>query len=145
MPDILICDDDATTLKMMRGILKSGGFTVATASDGASALRAMRKKKYDLVFLDIWMPKISGLDLLELLRDEPYIPKIVVMTSDQTSETLLRALRARVFQFLTKPVAAESLIELVNNALSAEPSSPPIQVLSATPTWVELLVPCERT
>jgi len=145
MPDILICDDDATTLKMMRGILKSGGFTVATASDGAAALRAMRKKKYDLVFLDIWMPKISGLDLLELLRDEPYVPKIVVMTSDQTSETLLRALRARVFQFLTKPVAAESLIELVNNALSAEPSSPPIQVLSATPTWVELLVPCERT
>ena len=145
MPEILVCDDDATTRKMMRGILKSGGFTVSTVSDGEAALRALRKKKFDLVFLDIWMPKISGLDLLELLHDEPYIPKIVVMTSDQTSETLLRALRGRVFQFLTKPVASESLLDLVNNALSAEPSSPPIQVLSATPTWVELLVPCERT
>jgi CheY-like chemotaxis protein/anti-sigma regulatory factor (Ser/Thr protein kinase) len=145
MPEILVCDDDATTRKMLRGILKSGGLTVSTASDGQAALRALRKKKFDLVFLDIWMPKISGLDLLELLSDEPYIPKIVVMTSDQTSDTLLRALRGRVFQFLAKPVEAESLLELVNDALSAEPSSPPIEVLSATPSWVELLVPCERT
>jgi CheY-like chemotaxis protein/anti-sigma regulatory factor (Ser/Thr protein kinase) len=145
MPDILVCDDDATTLKMLRGILKSGGMNVSTASDGQASLRALRKKKFDLVFLDIWMPKMSGLDLLELLRDEPYIPKIVVMTSDQTSETLLRALRGRVFQFLAKPVEAESLLELVRDALSAEPSSPPIEVLSATPHWVELLVPCERT
>src|ERR1700691_3808679 len=113
MPEILVCDDDKTTLKMMRGILKSGGFSVSTASDGQAALRALRKKKFDIVFLDIWMPKISGLDLLELLHDEPYIPKIVVMTSDQTSETLLRALRGRVFHFLAKPVDARTLLELV--------------------------------
>jgi CheY-like chemotaxis protein/anti-sigma regulatory factor (Ser/Thr protein kinase) len=144
VPEILICDDDATTRQMMRGVLKSGGFSVSTASDGQAALRALRKKKFDIVFLDIWMPKISGLDLLELLRDEPHIPKIVVMTSDQTSETLLRALRGRVFHFLAKPIEARSLLELVNDALATEPSSPPIEVLSATPNWVELLVPCER-
>jgi len=145
MPEILICDDDATTRKMLRGILKSGGMTVSTAADGQAALRALRKKKFDLVLLDIWMPKISGLDLLELLKDEPHIPKIVIMTSDQTSETLLRALRGRVYHFLAKPVEARALLELVNDALSAEPASPSIEVLSATPSWVELLVPCERT
>jgi CheY-like chemotaxis protein/anti-sigma regulatory factor (Ser/Thr protein kinase) len=145
MPEILICDDDATTRKMLRGILKSGGIAVSTAADGQAALRALRKKKFDLVLLDIWMPKISGLDLLELLKDEPYIPKIVIMTSDQTSETLLRALRGRVYHFLAKPVEARPLLELVKDALSAEPASPPIEVLSATPNWVELLVPCERT
>jgi CheY-like chemotaxis protein len=144
MPEILICDDDATTLTMMRGILKGTDFSVSTASDGEAALHALREKKFDIVFLDIWMPKISGLDLLELLRDEPYIPKIVVMTSDQTSETLLRSLRSRVFHFLTKPVDARTLLELVSDALAVEPSSPPIEVLSATPNWVELLVPCER-
>jgi CheY-like chemotaxis protein/anti-sigma regulatory factor (Ser/Thr protein kinase) len=143
MPEILVCDDDATTRKMVQGILKSGRLAVSTASDGEAALRALRKKKFDLVLLDIWMPKISGLDLLELLRDEPYIPKIVIMTSDQTSKTLLRTLRSRVFQFLAKPVEAESLLTLVNDALSAEPSTPPIEVLSATTNWVELLVPCE--
>jgi CheY-like chemotaxis protein len=145
MPEILICDDDATTRIMLRGILKSGGIAVSTAADGQAALRALRKKKFDLVLLDIWMPKISGLDLLELLKDEPYIPKIVIMTSDQTSETLLRALRSRVYHFLAKPIEARSLLELVKDAFSAEPASPPIEVLSATPNWVELLVPCERT
>ena len=145
MPDILIVDDDATTHKMMRGILKSAGMAVSTAADGQAGLRALRKKKFDIVFLDIWMPKISGLDLLELLRDEPYIPKIVIMTSDQTSETLLRALRGRVYHFLAKPVEARLLLDLVNDALSAESASPPIEVLSATPNWVELLVPCDRT
>ncbi len=145
MPDILIVDDDATTQKMMRGILKSAGMAVSTAADGQAGLRALRKKKFDIVFLDIWMPKISGLDLLELLRDEPYIPKIVIMTSDQTSETLLRALRGRVYHFLAKPVEARLLLDLVNEALSAESASPPIEVLSATPNWVELLVPCDRT
>jgi CheY-like chemotaxis protein/anti-sigma regulatory factor (Ser/Thr protein kinase) len=145
MPDILIVDDDATTLKMMQGILKSAGMTVSTAADGQAGLRALRKKKFDIVFLDIWMPKISGLDLLELLRDEPYIPKIVIMTSDQTSETLLRALRGRVYHFLAKPVEARLLLDLVNEALSAESASPPIEVLSATPNWVELLIPCDRT
>src|SRR5579862_7862787 len=145
MPEILICDDDATTRKMLQGILKPAGFGVAAAADGQAALRTLRKKKFDLVLLDIWMPKISGLDLLELLKDEPYIPKIVIMTSDQTSETLLRALRGRVYHFLAKPVDARSLLELVHDAFAAEPVSPPIEVLSATPSWVELLVPCERT
>ncbi|HTZ99519.1 MAG TPA: response regulator [Candidatus Aquilonibacter sp.] len=144
MPEILVCDDDATTVKMLRGILKSGGFSVSTAADGEAALKALRKKKFDLVLLDIWMPKISGLDLLELLRDEPYIPKIVVLTSDQTSGTLLRTLRGRVFQFVAKPIDADRLLSLVSDALSAEPSTPPIEVLSATPGWVELLVPCDR-
>ena len=60
MPEILICDDDATTRKMLRGILKSGGMTVSTAADGQAALRALRKKKFDIVLLDIWMPKISA-------------------------------------------------------------------------------------
>jgi len=145
MPEILICEDDATTRKMLEGILKSAGMSVSTAPDGDAALKAMRKKKFDLVLLDVWMPKISGLDLLELLRDEPYIPKIVVMTSDRTSDTLLKALRGRVFQFIAKPVEADSLLNLINDALAAEPSCPPIEVLSAKPHWVELLVPCDRT
>jgi CheY-like chemotaxis protein/anti-sigma regulatory factor (Ser/Thr protein kinase) len=143
--EILVCDDDVTTVKMVRGILKSAGLNVSTASDGQAALRALRKKKFDLMFLDVWMPKMSGLDLLELLHDEPYVPKIVIMTSDRTSDTLLRALRGRVYQFFAKPVEADSLLELVHDALSATPSAPPIEVLSATPDWVELLVPCDRT
>jgi len=64
MLHILVTDDDATTRQMVRGILKKHGYTVSTASDGVAALKAIRKKKFDLVLLDIWMPKMTGLGLL---------------------------------------------------------------------------------
>ena len=145
MPHILVTDDDATTRQMVRGILKKYGYTVSTASDGVAALKAIRKKKFDLVLLDIWMPKMTGLGLLGSLTGEVRMPKIIVMTSDKTPETLLDALRGRVYQFLIKPFDAETLRMAVENALSTHPATPPIEVLSAKPHWVELLVPCERS
>lgn len=145
MASILVTDDDATTLQMVRGILKKAGYSVTTASDGMAALRAIHKKKFDLVLLDIWMPKMTGLGLLGSLHSEKYIPKIIVMTSDATADTLLNALRGRVYQFLHKPLEADSLLTVVENALSTSPEIPAIEVLSANSHWVELLVPCERS
>jgi CheY-like chemotaxis protein len=130
---------------MVRGILKKHGYTVSTASDGVAALNAIRKKKFDLVLLDIWMPKMTGLGLLGSLTGEAHMPKIIIMTSDKTPETLLGGLRGRVYQFLTKPFDAETLHLVVENALSTHPATPPIEVLSAKADWVELLVPCERS
>ena len=145
MPQILVADDDATTRQMVVGVLKKNGYKVSTASDGISALRAMQKKKFDLVLLDIWMPKLTGLGILDKLRAEKKITKIIVMTTDKTSETALSALRGRVYQFLIKPLDADSLILMVESALSANPSAPPIEIISAKPHWIELLVPCEQS
>lgn len=145
MPQILVADDDATTRQMVGGVLKKNGYEVSTASDGVSALRAIQKKKFDLVLLDIWMPKLTGLGLLGKLQSEKKIPKVIVMTTDKTSETVLSALRGRVYQFLIKPLDADSLILTVESALSANPSAPPIEIISAKPHWIELLVPCEQS
>lgn len=145
MPRILVTDDDATTRQMIRGILKKAGYEVSTAGDGVAALKAIQKTEFDLVLLDIWMPKMTGLGLLGSIHGEHHIPKIIVMTSDKTSETLLHALRGRVYQFLLKPLNAETLLTTVENALSTSPDSPAIEVLSANKHWVELLVPCERS
>jgi len=145
MARILVTDDDATTRLMVRGILKKAGHRVATAADGQAALRAIRKQRFDLVFLDICMPKMTGLVLLDRLHGEKHIPKIVVMTSDQTSDTLLEALRGRVYQYLRKPLDAGVLLMAVETALSTSAEVPAIEVTSANSHWVELLVPCERS
>jgi len=145
MPHILVTDDDAATRQMIRGILKKYGYKVSTASDGIAALRAIRKKKFDLVLLDLWMPKMTGLGLLGSLTGEAHLPKIIIMTSDKTPGTILNALRGRVYQFLSKPFNADTLHMVVENALSSYPATPAIEVLSAKPHWVELLVPCERS
>jgi len=67
----------------------------------------------------------------------------VVMTSDDTPETVLRAVREQAYQYLTKPVDPKAVVALIRDAMAAQPVSPPIEVLSARPDWVELLVPCE--
>ena len=145
MPHILVAEDDATTREMISGVLKKNGYAVSGAADGMSALRAVKKKKFDLLLLDIWMPKMSGLGLIGTLHGEKHIPKIIVMTSDKTSDTVLKSLIGRVYQFLAKPIEAQTLLNTVENALSEDPTVPPIEVLSANKHWVELLVPCERS
>ena len=95
MPNILICDDDVTTRQMLRGVLKAAGYEVTAVSNGEAALKTLKEKSFDLLLLDVWMPRMSGLDLLNHLQAESTLPKIVVMTSDQTPETLLGALRGR--------------------------------------------------
>lgn len=144
MHPILVVDDDRTTRHLIRLQLRSAGFAVETATDGATALARLRSKPYDLVLLDVWMPGMDGLEMLARLRAEPSHPKVVVMTADGTSETLLRAIREHAYRYVTKPVEPKALIALVREVLSAKPEVRPIEVVSARPNWVELLVPCER-
>jgi CheY-like chemotaxis protein len=139
---ILIAEDDRTTRRFLCEVLRAEKFTVFSAADGQAALRQLRKKKFDLLLLDIWMPRMNGLELLALLRQEPTPPRIVVMTADGTPDTVLRAVREQAYRYVTKPVKPNELIEIVCDALSDEPQGAPIEVLSARPTWVELLVPC---
>ena len=145
MAHILVAEDDATTREMIGGILKKKGYRVNSARDGITALNALKKKKFDLLLLDIWMPRMTGLGLIGTLHGEKHIPKIIVMTSDKTSDTVLNSLRGQVYQFLAKPFEADALISAVESALSQDQSVPPIEVLSANKHWVELLVPCERS
>jgi anti-sigma regulatory factor (Ser/Thr protein kinase) len=65
------------------------------------------------------------------------------MTADDTSETLLRAVRERAYRYVTKPIEPKALVALVDEVLAA-PEVRPIEVVSARPEWVELLVPCAR-
>ncbi len=144
MPRILVVDDDRTTRELLRLQLRSAGYSVETAGDGASALARVRRKKFDLVLLDVWMPGMDGLAVLASLRNEPSQPRVVVMTADDTSETLLRAIRAQAYRFVTKPVEPKDLVKLVRSTLDSKAGVRPIEVVSARPEWVELVVPCDR-
>lgn len=144
MHRILVVDDDRPTRELIRHQLKSAGYAVETAGSGQRALDMIRKKPFALVLLDVWMPGMDGLEMLARLRDEPSSPKVVVMTSDDASHTLLRAIRERAYRYIRKPVEPEQLLELARAALASRPTGRPIEVISARPDWVELLVPCDR-
>jgi CheY-like chemotaxis protein/anti-sigma regulatory factor (Ser/Thr protein kinase) len=144
MTKILVVEDDRTTRHLLRGLLKRHGFSVSTASDGKLALRRLRQSVFDLLLVDVWLPRMTGLELLSRLRDLPNRPIAVVMTSDDTPETMLKAVREQAYHYVGKPIQPDNLIEILNKALSAAPASLRIEVTSARPHWVELVVPCDR-
>lgn len=140
---ILVADDDRTTRFAICEMLKKAGFRVSAANNGTEALRKIRQANFDLAFLDVWMPGLSGLEVLARVRAGERQPKIVIMTSDGTPETLLRAIREQAYEYLSKPFPPKEAVMVAKRAL--EPSaSPPIEVISAEPHWVELLIPCTR-
>jgi CheY-like chemotaxis protein/anti-sigma regulatory factor (Ser/Thr protein kinase) len=143
MSRILVVDDDKTTRLVLRKVLTNAGFSTSVAKDGVEALKAIDAGGFDLLLLDVWMPRMNGLELLAKLRASAIRPRVVVMTSDDAPETLLKAVREQAFKYVHKPVESAALIETVQDALAA-PEGPPIEVVSARPEWVELLVPCTR-
>jgi DNA-binding response OmpR family regulator len=140
---ILIAEDDAPTRHGMTRMLTKAGFSVTESEDGISALNAISESVFDLVFLDIWMPGLSGLEVLSRIRTMEACPRVIVMTSDSTPETLLRAVKEQAYDYIHKPFPPKEAVEVATRALS-EDQAPSIEVLSARPHWVELLIPCTR-
>lgn len=142
MSRILVADDDRTTRLLISEILRSEHFTVVSASDGADALKKLRGQKFDLALLDVWMPKKNGIEVLAALRRSRNRFKAIVMTSDDTPETLLRVIREQAYQYIPKPIEPSILVALVRESLEETSVMLPIEVISARPDWVELNVPC---
>jgi CheY-like chemotaxis protein len=140
---ILVADDDRTTRFAVSSMLKKAGYAVTAAKDGAEALRNIQRKTFDLAFLDIWMPQLTGLEVLARVREGESHPKIIMMTSDATPQTVLRAIREQAYAYLCKPFPANEAVEVAEKALKQN-AFPPIEVISAKPHWVELLIPCTR-
>ena len=140
---ILVADDDRSTRFAISSMLKKAGYAVTAVKDGAEALRNIQQTSFDLAFLDIWMPELTGLEVLARVRAGSSHPKIVIMTSDGTPESLLRAIREQAYEYLSKPFSPKEAVEVAQRALKQN-ASPPIEVISARPHWVELLIPCTR-
>lgn len=143
MHTILIAEDDRPLRHALHRMLKSAGHAVTSAKDGVEALKQLDKNRFELVLLDIGLPGVNGLDILARVQTQPSPPKVIVMTSDDTPQTVLRAVRQQAYQYVHKPFPPKTMVELVSKALAAPAEGPPIEVLSAQPHWVELLVPCQ--
>src|SRR5437588_5050789 len=140
---VLIVDDEELIRELLRKALSEAGYQVEQAADGAAGLERLKSSSFDVVLLDIWMPRMNGLEVLASLHELPSPPRVIVMTADHTPETLLNAIREEAYLYIGKPFSPSTLVELVAKAVSTSGQTPPIEVLSAKADWVELLVPCE--
>jgi CheY-like chemotaxis protein/anti-sigma regulatory factor (Ser/Thr protein kinase) len=142
MTRILVADDDRTTRTLVSELLRGQKFVVVTACDGGEALKKLKEDRFDLALLDVRMPKKNGIEVLAALRKAKDAPKVIVMTSDDAPETLLGAIREQAYKYIAKPIDPQTLITVVKESLEKKSKSLPIQVVSARPEWIELLLPC---
>ncbi len=117
MPTILVVDDEASIRRTLREILEYEDFEVDEAVDGEEALQVFRSGSYDLVLLDIKMPKRDGMEVLEVLAKEaPEVP-FVMISGHANIETAVEATKLGAYDFIEKPPDLNRLLLTVRNAL----------------------------
>jgi DNA-binding response OmpR family regulator len=119
MRHILLADDDATTIIMISAILKHFGFECEIAHDGVQALDIARKKKPDLVLLDVSMPKMNGFEALAALRKDSATRDMpVVLVSAHRDETdVVKGFSLGANDYITKPFTPGELMARINRVL----------------------------
>ncbi len=116
---VLVVDDDPAVRKSIDRILSSKGYAVITAENGEEALRKLNEEKYDLVYTDIRMTGMSGLEVAEQIRArKPWTP-VVIITGYGTDAAEARAKAAGVSSFVHKPLSPEMIEDSARDALAA--------------------------
>ncbi len=108
---VLIIDDEASLRQTMARILQREGYHVTTAENGTEGLALLSQNDFDLVYLDIRMPELSGLEVLKTIRaQQPQLP-VILFTAQPDVTTAIQALRNGATDYLLKPLKPAQLIE----------------------------------
>ncbi len=111
--EILVVDDEESICLLLRDVLVRFGHQVTTCQDGESALQAASERRLDLVFLDIRMPGMSGLQALKKLREVQPDAKFVMITGFAKDDIIEEALRSGASACLSKPFRLAEVVELL--------------------------------
>lgn len=155
MPTVLVVDDEPQIRSSLRGILAEEGLRVLEAEDGRQALEVIHRENPELVILDIWMPEVDGLELLQQLRDDAAPPAVIMISGHGNIETAVKATKLGAYDFIEKPFSLEALLRVVNRALDHhaatrrrvdEPAaSPPVDVAESIAPAGVAAMPAPRT
>ncbi|MEK7822165.1 MAG: sigma-54 dependent transcriptional regulator, partial [Planctomycetota bacterium] len=116
-PAILIADDEKGARFGMKKALEKDGYSILEASSGKEALELIRNRLPDLVFLDINMPEMNGLEVLEKTRGMECPPMVVVITAYGSERTAVEAMKKGAYDYIAKPFDIEELRLIARNAL----------------------------
>ncbi len=120
---ILVVDDEAKIRATLRGVLSDEGFRVLDTDEGTKVPELVATQRPHLVILDIWMPQMDGIELLEQLKaQEPELP-VIVISGHGTIETAVRATKLGATDFIEKPFSLDTLLRSVYRAMGREANS----------------------
>jgi two-component system, NtrC family, nitrogen regulation response regulator NtrX len=118
MPNtILIVDDEAGIRDALSSVLKDEGYAVESVPTGEECLSRLDQGRVDLILLDVWLPKMDGIETLERMRENGHFPMVVMISGHGNIETAVRATKLGAFDFVEKPLSIEKISRTVKNAL----------------------------
>ncbi|MCA9309046.1 response regulator [Candidatus Saccharibacteria bacterium] len=129
MAKILLVEDDSNLREIYGARLEAEGYEILTANDGEEALAIAVKEKPNLIITDVMMPKISGFDMLDILRTTPETKdvKVIVMTALSQDDDRKRGTDLGVDQYIVKSqVTLDDVVTIVKEALGDAPQSAPV-------------------
>lgn len=112
MKEILVVEDEFEIQEMLRAFLEDAGYGVTIAGDGVEALTVFHKKQFDLVLLDIMIPKIDGYGVCEVMRKEAEVP-VIMLTALESEESQIKSYDLMADDYITKPFSFPLLLRKI--------------------------------
>lgn len=113
---ILLAEDEPSIARVVKTYFEHDGYNVYHAANGEEALNLFKEVKFDLLVLDIMMPKVDGFEVIKVIRASSDVP-IIVMTALQSEEDMLKGYSLHIDDYVTKPFNPKILVAKVNNLL----------------------------
>jgi DNA-binding NtrC family response regulator len=116
IPRILLVDDEVAFANNILKLLSKRGYDVIAVNDGASAIRAIGEKEFDVVILDMKMPGMDGIATLKEIKKKKSLAEVVILTGHGSVESGIEGMQLGAFDFVMKPVSIDDLHEKVCQA-----------------------------
>ena len=131
MHKILIVEDDFDIKELLQNFLREAGYKVTVAGDGMEAVTIFSDNSFDLVLLDVMLPKIGGFEVCEFIRSRSQVP-IIMLTALSGEEEQIKGFELQVDDYITKPFSVPVLIRKIAAVLRRYEGSPdnPLQTIS---------------
>ena len=115
--NILVLDDDPIVRRALTSVLADEGYQVQTAADGAEGLEKARRQEFNLALVDIRLPDVSGMEVLQALKEMAPDVEVLIITAYPGLETAIEAVRLGAYDYVVKPFADGDLLIKIKNAL----------------------------
>jgi DNA-binding NtrC family response regulator len=114
---ILAVDDEAPLLQVVKGVLEQEGYLVQTAQDGVTAINCIQSAPFDVVLLDVKMPRVDGIEVLRFIKEHYLDTQVIMLTGLSDVRTAVECMQVGAFHYITKPYSIEELLTIVGRAL----------------------------
>jgi two-component system nitrogen regulation response regulator NtrX len=139
MAKILIVDDEQAIRSTLASILQDEGHKTSVSESGEEAVTMFAREEFDLVILDLWLPGVDGMAVLERIRAAGG-PPVIVISGHGNVDTAVRATRLGAYDFLEKPLSLERVVLTINHALADRKLREQVRDLKRTMSFDDLLI-----